>query len=76
LFILSVFSITSHQQRSIRHARDRYANIEVSYLPQRMETYDGIAIFTTNLKSTFDTAFLGRADPEKCVVPIYPLQRL
>ncbi|MCB0806150.1 MAG: hypothetical protein KDC05_10160, partial [Bacteroidales bacterium] len=39
---------------------DRYANIEVSYLLQRMEAYRGLAILTTNLKTSLDKAFMRR----------------
>ncbi|MGH6611940.1 MAG: ATP-binding protein, partial [Burkholderiaceae bacterium] len=38
----------------------RYANIEVSYLLQRMESYRGLAILTTNMKNALDGAFLRR----------------
>src|SRR6185436_16044199 len=41
-------------------SHDRYANIEVSYLLQRMEAYRGLAILTTNFKEALDTAFLRR----------------
>jgi SpoVK/Ycf46/Vps4 family AAA+-type ATPase len=44
----------------VRDSHDRYANIEVSYLLQRMETYRGLAILTTNMKSAIDQAFLRR----------------
>jgi len=44
----------------VRDSHDRYANIEVSYLLQRMETYQGLAILTSNLKSTIDKAFQRR----------------
>jgi hypothetical protein len=40
--------------------RDRYANMEVGYLLQRMEAYQGLAILTTNLKSSLDRAFQRR----------------
>src|SRR5439155_7874007 len=39
---------------------DRYANIEVGYLLQRMEAYRGLAILTTNAKDAIDRAFLRR----------------
>ena len=42
---------------SVKEARDRYANQEVSYLLQRLETYPGLAILTTNLKDAIDGAF-------------------
>jgi SpoVK/Ycf46/Vps4 family AAA+-type ATPase len=44
----------------VKDSHDRYANIEVSYLLQRMEAYRGLAILTTNLKSHIDEAFLRR----------------
>jgi hypothetical protein len=44
----------------VREGSDRYANLEVSYLLQRMEAYRGLAILTTNLKSELDTAFQRR----------------
>ncbi len=44
----------------IRDSHDRYANIEVSYLLQRMEAYRGLAILTTNMKEALDPAFLRR----------------
>lgn len=48
------------KRSEVKDSHDRYANIEVSYLLQRMETYRGLAILTTNLKSSLDTAFLRR----------------
>jgi hypothetical protein len=48
------------KRSAVKDAHDRYANIEVSYLLQRMETYRGLAILTTNLKDSLDTAFLRR----------------
>jgi SpoVK/Ycf46/Vps4 family AAA+-type ATPase len=44
----------------VKDSHDRYANIEVSYLLQRMEAYRGLAILTTNMKSVLDAAFLRR----------------
>ena len=44
----------------VKDSHDRYANIEVSYLLQRMELYRGLAILTTNLKDSLDPAFLRR----------------
>ena len=44
----------------VKDSHDRYANIEVGYLLQRMEAYQGLAILTTNLKSTMDKAFQRR----------------
>lgn len=48
------------KRSEVKDSHDRYANIEVSYLLQRMEGYSGLAILTTNLKSALDTAFLRR----------------
>jgi hypothetical protein len=48
------------KRSEVKDSHDRYANIEVSYLLQRMEAYRGLAILTTNLKSAVDTAFLRR----------------
>ena len=50
----------SASAREVKDSHDRYANIEVSYLLQRMETYRGLAILTTNLRTTLDAAFLRR----------------
>ncbi|MEM8642501.1 MAG: ATP-binding protein [Cyanobacteria bacterium P01_G01_bin.54] len=44
----------------VKEARDRYANQEVSYLLQRLETYPGLVILTTNLKDSIDDAFMRR----------------
>jgi ATPase family associated with various cellular activities (AAA) len=44
----------------VKDSHDRYANIEVGYLLQRMESYQGLAILTTNLKSSLDRAFQRR----------------
>ncbi len=48
------------KRSEVKDSHDRYANIEVSYLLQRMEVYRGLAILTTNLKSALDTSFLRR----------------
>lgn len=48
------------KRSEVKDSHDRYANIEVSYLLQRMELYNGLAILTTNLKNSLDTAFLRR----------------
>lgn len=45
------------KRSEVQDARDRYANIEVGYLLQKMEEYEGIAILTTNLRSNMDEAF-------------------
>ena len=48
------------KRSEVRDSHDRYANIEVSYLLQRMEAYRGLAILTTNMKQALDPAFLRR----------------
>jgi ATPase family associated with various cellular activities (AAA) len=48
------------KRSDVRDSHDRYANIEVGYLLQRMECYQGLAILTTNLKSSLDRAFQRR----------------
>jgi SpoVK/Ycf46/Vps4 family AAA+-type ATPase len=48
------------KRSEVKDSHDRYANIEVGYLLQRMECYRGLAILTTNLKSALDPAFLRR----------------
>ena len=48
------------KRSDVKDSHDRYANMEVSYLLQRMESYQGLAILTTNLKDSLDTAFLRR----------------
>jgi hypothetical protein len=48
------------KRSEVKDSHDRYANIEVSYLLQRMESYRGLAILTTNMKNALDTAFMRR----------------
>ena len=48
------------KRSEVRDSHDRYANIEVSYLLQRMEAYRGLAILTTNMKEALDKAFMRR----------------
>lgn len=48
------------KRSEVKDSHDRYANIEVSYLLQRMESYRGLAILTTNMKNALDPAFLRR----------------
>jgi hypothetical protein len=48
------------KRTEVKDSHDRYANLEVSYLLQRMESYRGLAILTTNLKDNIDKAFLRR----------------
>ncbi len=48
------------KRSEVKDSHDRYANIEVSYLLQRMEEYRGLAILTTNMRDALDLAFLRR----------------
>ncbi|NET61842.1 MAG: ATP-binding protein [Symploca sp. SIO2E6] len=48
------------KRTQVQDSHDRYANVEVSYLLQRMEAYQGLAILTTNMKKSLDQAFLRR----------------
>ena len=48
------------KRSEVRDAHDRYANIEISYLLQRMEAYDGVTILATNLRANLDEAFTRR----------------
>ncbi len=48
------------KRTEVKDSHDRYANIEVNYLLQRMEEYRGLAILATNRKSALDQAFLRR----------------
>jgi SpoVK/Ycf46/Vps4 family AAA+-type ATPase len=48
------------KRSEVRDSHDRYANIEVAYLLQKMEQYQGIAILATNLRSNMDEAFTRR----------------
>jgi hypothetical protein len=50
------------KRSEVKDANDRYANIEVAYLLQRMETFDGLAILATNLRANVDDAFARRLD--------------
>ena len=48
------------KRSEVKDSHDRHANVEVSYLLQRMEAYPGLALLTTNFKGALDTAFLRR----------------
>ncbi len=50
------------KRSDVRDAHDRYANIESAYLLQRLETFDGLAVLATNLRSNIDEAFTRRLD--------------
>ena len=48
------------KRSEVRDSHDRYANIEISYLLQKMEEYEGVAILATNLKANLDESFTRR----------------
>ena len=48
------------KRSEVRDSHDRYANIEVNYLLQRMESFRGLAILATNMRSSLDAAFTRR----------------
>lgn len=50
------------KRSEVQSSHDRHANVEVAYLLQRMERYDGVAILTTNLRGNIDEAFTRRLD--------------
>jgi ATP-dependent 26S proteasome regulatory subunit len=50
------------KRSEIQDSHDRYANLEVSYLLQRMERFDGIVILASNLQTNIDEAFIRRLD--------------
>ncbi len=50
------------KRSEVKDARDRYANIEVAYLLQRVEQYDGVVILATNFRQNIDDAFTRRID--------------
>jgi len=48
------------KRSEVRDSHDRYANVEISYLLQKMEEYQGISILATNLRQNIDDAFMRR----------------
>ncbi|MFK0020073.1 ATP-binding protein [Streptomyces sp. NPDC090798] len=50
------------KRSEVKDSHDRYANMESSYLLQRLESFDGIALLTTNLRANIDEAFTRRLD--------------
>jgi hypothetical protein len=50
------------KRSEVGDAHDRYANIEVAYLLQRLERYDGFVVLATNMRNNIDAAFLRRID--------------
>lgn len=50
------------KRSEVKDSHDRYANMESAYLLQRLESFDGIALLTTNLRANIDDAFTRRLD--------------
>lgn len=48
------------KRSEVKDSHDRYANIEINYLLQRMEAFSGLAILATNMKGALDSAFMRR----------------
>ncbi|HWW61530.1 MAG TPA: ATP-binding protein, partial [Thermoanaerobaculia bacterium] len=48
------------KRTEVQHSQDRFANIEINFLLQRLESYRGLAILATNMKDALDSAFLRR----------------
>jgi SpoVK/Ycf46/Vps4 family AAA+-type ATPase len=48
------------KRTQVRDAHDRYANVEISYLLQKMEEYEGVVVLATNLRKNMDEAFVRR----------------
>jgi SpoVK/Ycf46/Vps4 family AAA+-type ATPase len=48
------------RRSEVKDSKDRYANMEISYILQRIEQYDGIAILASNLSENIDSAFIRR----------------
>ncbi|MFF4382621.1 ATP-binding protein [Kitasatospora sp. NPDC001547] len=57
------------KRSEVKDAHDRHANVETAYLLQRMESFDGIAVLTSNLRANLDEAFTRRLD----VIAEFPL---
>src|SRR5207248_4938996 len=64
------------RRTQVKDAHDRFANIEIDYLLQRMEQFDGIAILATNRRGDLDRAFLRRIRFIIDFMPPGPAERL
>ncbi len=64
------------RRTEVSNANDRYANLETNFLLQRLETFDGIVVITTNAGNRIDPAFLRRIDVTVDFVPPDADQRL
>ena len=57
------------KRTQVKDAHDRFANIEIDYLLQRMEQFDGLAVLATNRKADLDSAFLRRLQVRRRLRP-------
>ncbi|MFZ1412651.1 MAG: ATP-binding protein, partial [Micropruina sp.] len=64
------------QRTRVQDAHDRYANIEIDYLLQRLDSFSGVAVLATNRKSDLDAAFLRRLSTVVDFVSPAPAERL
>ena len=64
------------QRTQVKDAHDRFANIEIDYLLQRVEQFDGVAVLATNRKSDLDKAFVRRIRFMIDFAPPGPAERL
>ncbi|TDN90904.1 ATP-binding protein [Microbacterium sp. BK668] len=64
------------QRTTVRDAHDRYANIEIDYLLQRLDSFRGVAVLATNRKGDLDPAFLRRLRTVVDFVAPAPAERL
>jgi hypothetical protein len=62
LLLLDEADVLFGARTQIGDANDRYANLETAYLLQRMDTFDGLIVLTTNLRHNIDAAFMRRID--------------
>jgi hypothetical protein len=66
---------SSEQRSEVQDARDRYANLEVSYLLQRIETFDAVVVLATNFEKSIDQAFVRRIHTRVDVAIPSPTER-
>ena len=64
------------QRTQVKDAHDRFANIEIDYLLQRVEQFDGVSVLSTNRKSDLDKAFLRRIRFMVDFAPPGPAERI
>jgi SpoVK/Ycf46/Vps4 family AAA+-type ATPase len=63
------------KRSEVKVSHDRYANIEIGYLLQRLENYQGIVVVTTNAGENIDSAFQRRMDVVVSFIPPQALER-